>query len=137
MKHILCLTVLVLSLAACNDGNKQQIETLKKETMDIHDEAMKDMADMNRVSRKLKDFMIVATMTPEQSEQFTAALAAIEKADDDMSAWMSAYEDPKDMSPADAVRYLQDQKQKIEKNRDDIRAALEAGKKLLPQEAGK
>lgn len=133
MKQIFTLAVFVLFFAACDDGSKKQIETLKKETMDVHDEAMKDLAEMNRVSRKLKDFLATATMTPEQSEKYTAALAAIEKADDDMTAWMSAYEDPKDMPPAEAIRYLQEQKQKMEKNRDDIRAALETGKKLLPQ----
>ncbi|GAB4500244.1 MAG: hypothetical protein OHK0019_38370 [Saprospiraceae bacterium] len=134
MKQIFSLTVFLLILVGCSDGNKKQIEALKKETMDIHDEAMKDLAEMNRTSRKLKEFLTVATMTPEQSEQFTSVLAAIEKADDDMTAWMRDYEDPKDMSSAEAIHYLQEQKQKIEKNRDDIRAALEAGKKLLPQE---
>lgn len=133
MKQIFILTAFVLLLAGCSDSSKKQIETLKKETMDIHDEAMKDLAEMNRTSRKLKEFLTVATMTPEQSQQFTSVLAAIEKADDDMTAWMSAYEDPTDMSSAEATRYLQEQKQKMEKNRDDIRAALEAGKKLLPQ----
>ena len=133
MKQIFSLIALVLLFAACDDGSKKQIEALKKETMAVHDEAMKDMADMNRVSRKLKDYMTVATMTPEQSEQFTAALAAIEKADDDMTAWMGSYEDPEGQEPAAAMQYLQEQKQKMEKNRADIRAALEAGKKLLPQ----
>lgn len=134
MKQIFTLAVFVLFFAACDDGSKKQIETLKKETMDVHDEAMKDLAEMNRVSRKLKDFLTTATMTPEQSAEFTASLAAIEKADNDMTAWMSTYEDPEGVPPAEAIRYLQEQKQKMEKNRDDIRAALEAGKKLLPQE---
>jgi thioredoxin-like negative regulator of GroEL len=131
MKHIFCLVAFFAMLAACNDGSKKQIETLQKETMDIHDEAMKDLAEMNRVSRKLRDFMISAIMTPEQSEQFTAALAAIEKADEDMSNWMRDYEEPKNVAAAEAIRYLEEQKQKISKNRDDIRAATEAGKKLL------
>ena len=131
MKRFLTLPLLVVWLLACDDGSKKQIEVLKKETMDIHDDAMKDLADMNRTSRKIKDFMMVATMTPEQSEHYTAALTAIEKADDDMTAWMSAYEEPKDAKPEEAIRYLQEQKQKMEKNRDDIRAALTAGKKLL------
>jgi hypothetical protein len=133
MKQILSLVALLFCLAACEDGSKKQIETLKKETMDIHDEAMKDLASMNRMSRKLKDFMVVATMTPEQSQVFTKTLVAIEKADDDMSAWMSAYRDPKGVPAADAILYLQDQKSKIEKNRDDIRSALKAGEELLAQ----
>ena len=33
----------------------------------------------------------------------TAALAAIEKADDDMTAWMGAYEDPEGQEPAAAI----------------------------------
>lgn len=131
MKRFFNLLFLAVYMTACEDSSKKQIEVLKKETMDIHDEAMKDLADMNRTSRKIRDFMMVATMTPEQSERYTAALAAIEKADDDMTAWMSAYEDPKDAKPEEAIRYLQEQKQKMEKNRDDIRAALTAGKKLL------
>lgn len=133
MKRLLFALTLLAAFAACDDGSKKQIEILKKETMDVHDEAMKDLADMNRVSRKLKEFMTVATMTPEQSEKYTAALATIEKADNDMTAWMSAYEESKDVPAAEAIRYLQEQKQKMEKNRDDIRAALVAGKKLLPE----
>jgi thioredoxin-like negative regulator of GroEL len=131
MKRIFCLSALFLFLLACSDERKKQIEALKKETMDIHDEAMKDLADMNRVSRKLKEFMISAVMTPEQSAQYTAVLAAIGKADEDMTNWMRDYKDPKGMPAAEAIKYLEDQKQKIAKNRDDIRAALEAGKKLM------
>ncbi|MBX2892276.1 MAG: hypothetical protein KF734_15215 [Saprospiraceae bacterium] len=133
MKYIISLAAFLLCSAACKDSSKTQIETLKKETMDVHDEAMKDLARMNRVSRKLKDFMISATMTPEQSQVFTSTLVAIEKADDDMTAWMSAYRDPKGKPPAEAIQYLQEQKSKIEKNRDDIRAALTAGEALLAQ----
>lgn len=134
MKNILGITALLLLLIACDDGSKKQIEILKQETMSVHDEAMKDLAEMNRVSRKLKEFLIVATMTSEQSARFTEALVAIDKADAGMSAWMSEYKDPDDKPADEAIRYLQDQKQKIEKNRDDIRAALGEGKKLLPQE---
>ena len=133
MKQIFSLIALVFLFAACDDGKKKQIETLKKETMAVHDEAMKDLADMNRVSRQLKEFMIVATMLPEQSEQFTAAFAKMEKAESDMMNWMSGYKEPEGVPAKEVIAYLQDQKQKIEKNRDDIRAALEAGKKLLPQ----
>jgi len=132
MKNILCVALLLALFAACDDG-KKQIETLKKETMAVHDEAMKDLADMNRVSRQLKEFMIVATMLPEQSEQFTAAFAKMEKAETDMMNWMSEFKEPEGAPAKEVIAYLQDQKQKIEKNRDDIRAALEAGKKLLPQ----
>jgi len=135
MKKILCLAALLVVFASCDDS-KEQIKTLKKETMDIHDEAMKDLADMNRVNRQLKDYMIVALMTPEQSQQFSTVLGNMKKAEDGMMSWMAEYKDPKEMPGQEAIAYLQDQKQKITTNRDDIRAALEAGKKLIPTPEG-
>ncbi len=134
MKNTFFLLSLLFLVAACDDGSKKQIEALKQETMAVHDEAMKDLAEMNRVSRKLKEFQIVATMTPEQSARFTEVLVAIDRADAGMSAWMGEYKDPEGKPADEAILYLQDQKQKIEKNRDDIRAALNEGKKLLPQQ---
>lgn len=131
MKNILCIASLFMLLVSCDDS-QEQIKALKKETMDIHDEAMKDLADMNRVSRELKDYMVVALMTPEQSQQFFTVLADMKKAEDGMMSWMAEYKDPKGMPGQEAIAYMQDQKQKIAANRDDIRAALEAGKKLIP-----
>ncbi|MFN0035075.1 MAG: hypothetical protein ACKVUS_08415 [Saprospiraceae bacterium] len=118
-----------LLVTACGNKNKQ-IEALDKETMVVHDEAMKDMADMNRVARELKQTLTVATMTPEQSAVYTDVLTAIGKAENEMMDWMKNYKSPDGMPDAYAIKYLQEQKALIEKNRSDIRAALEAGRKL-------
>jgi hypothetical protein len=127
-----CLSILLLSLfffTSCNNDQKQ-IDTLFHETEVIHDAAMKDMADMNRVARELKTFMISATMTPEQSAVYTTVLDNIGKAENEMMEWMKGFKKPDELAPADAIQYLQDQKSKIEKNHSNIKAALEAGKKL-------
>lgn len=135
----LFILTMVFAVSCANPQNDQkakaqaEVEALTKETENIHDEAMKEMADMNRLGRQLKDYMISATMTPEQAAKFTEALVAMEKAEADMMAWMTQYKEPQDKPADEAIRYLQEQKQKIETNRNDIRAALEAGKKLLPQ----
>ena len=110
-----------------------EAEALSKETEAIHDEAMKDMAEMNRQSRRIKEMMARMSMTKEVAEKYNDVLAAMEKAEAGMMGWMAEYKKPAGMAKDDAMKYLQDQKQKIEKSRDDIRAAVEAGKKLLPE----
>lgn len=129
MKKIAYFLFCTLFLAACGNAPKQ-IETLTKETETIHDEAMKTMADMNRVARELKEFMISASMTPEQSATYTEVLTNMGKAENDMMDWMKNYKAPDQMPPAEAMSYLKTQKELIEKNHADLKAALEAGKKL-------
>lgn len=126
--HILLLFSFLLFTACNND--KKQVESLIKETETIHDEAMKDMADMNRVARELKQTMIAAMMTPEQNAVYTDVLDKMGNAENGMMDWMKNYKSPDEMSSADALKYIQEQKTLIEKNQADIKAALEAGMKL-------
>ena len=77
----------------------------------------------------------VSKLTPAEAKPFAEVRREdIDRADAGMSAWMGEYKDPEGKPADEAILYLQDQKQKIEKNRDDIRAALNEGKKLLPQQ---
>jgi hypothetical protein len=136
MKKSISLSVFFLTiflLGACDNG-KKEVAALAKETEAIHDAAMKDMAEMNRVARALKDFMISATMTPEQSQKFNDALTTMGNAENDMMDWMKNYKSPDALPSAEALKYLQEQKKLIENNHIDIKSATEAGKKLLPQE---
>lgn len=131
MKQLLTLSLgLFFFLFACGDDRKQ-VETLQKETMDIHDAAMKDMAEMNRTVRQVKDMLMAAAMTPEQSSVFSEALAAAGKAENEMMDWMRNYAEPKDKPSAEALQYLQQQKTAIEKNRENINNATTGLKKLL------
>ncbi len=99
----------------------------------VHDEAMKELAEMNRVGRRMKDFMQKAKMTKEYHDKYADVLAAMEKAEAGMMSWMAQYREPTDLSPEAAQQYLNDQIQKIEQNKKDIHTALEAGKSLLQQ----
>lgn len=132
MKNLLfCLFALFLTVG-CNE-DKKQVEALQNETEAIHDEAMKDMAEMNRIGIEIKKFMIAASMTPEQSAVFTTTLTNIGNAENDMMAWMPTYKKPTDMPAPEAMKYLTEKKAQITKIHADIKAAAEAGKKLLPQ----
>ncbi|HLP94447.1 MAG TPA: hypothetical protein VK168_10455 [Saprospiraceae bacterium] len=128
------LTILMLALAffsACNNDQKA-VDALLKETETIHDEAMKDMAEMNRLAREIKEFMISASMTPEQSQVYTQTLTQIGQAENDMMSWMKEFKAPEANAPAkESLDYLAKQKEAIQKNHNDIKAAIEAGKKLL------
>ncbi len=119
-----------LLFTACNN-DKKQIEALITSTTELHDNAMKDLADMNRVARELKQTIAAATMTPEQSALYTTALESMGKAENDMMEWMKNYKLQEDMPAADKIKYLQEQKALIEKNGVEIKAALETGKKLM------
>lgn len=125
---ILLLFSLFLVYACNND--KKQIETLTKATETIHDEAMKDMAEMNRVAREIKASMIAMIMTPEQSAQYEKVLTSIGNAENNMMDWMKNYKNPDELKPAEALQYIQEQKTLIEKNHAEIKAALAAGKEL-------
>ena len=121
-----------LWVAGCGNEN-QKIDALQKETEKIHDEAMKDMAEMNRIARALKNTMISATMTAEQSAQYNEVLTAIGNAENEMMDWMKNFKMPDESTPNEAIQYLEQQKKAIAQNHANIKAAMENGKKLQGQ----
>lgn len=118
---------------ACND--RSGVEALQKQTLAIHDEAMEAMAEMSRTGRALKIHLSRLDSLPNKGgaarDSVAQALTAIEKADEDMMGWMQQYSAPTDKSVPEATAYLNDQKQKIEQNYSDIKAAIAQGKQLL------
>ncbi len=126
---LLLMLLSTLLFTACGN-EKKQIDTLYKATETIHEEAMKGLADMNRVTRALKDTMISAQLTPEQSMTYNEVLSQMGLAENNMLDWMKGYKTTDNMAPADAIKYLQEQKMILEKSQAEIEAALEAGKKL-------
>lgn len=121
----------VFALAAPSGAG--EVETLKKSTLAIHDEAMKAMADMNRIGRTLKREMVALDSLAPRREAIRKVLGQIKTAEEDMYAWMQQYTPPDQLPPAEAKSYLEDQKRKIEQNQRDIQSALEAGRQLLKQ----
>lgn len=106
------------------------LEILKTETMRIHDEAMKDMADMNRVGRALKKELGSLDSLAPRRDVIRQVLGQMKKAEEDMYDWMRNYTPPENEPVEKAKRYLENQKQKIEQNQRDMKAALEAGRSL-------
>ena len=129
MKKLLTVLFAGLMLAACTSDQKK-MEALKSETDAIHDAAMKDLADMNRVARAMKGMMISdSTMSAEKKAEFEQSLIAIGEAENNMTNWMMSYKVPE--TPGEAVQFLEAKKTTILANQQEIKTAMENGKKLL------
>lgn len=132
----------LLAAAAClafvflNQGSPKNsaVEEMINATMAVHDEAMKEMADMNRIGRLLKrERDSLATESPRR-DSLVAVIQTMKKAEEDMYQWMVGFKRPSEETPAaEALLYLEQQKSMIDKNEQDIRAALEAGRGLIRQ----
>lgn len=129
MKKLLTVLFAGLMLAACTSDQKK-MEALKSETDAIHDAAMKDLADMNRVARAMKDLMKSdSTMPAEKKAEFEQRLKAIGDAENNMTSWMMSYQIPQEAG--EAVKFLEEKKASIEANQQEIKTAIENGQKLL------
>ena len=113
-----------------NQGSSD-LEALQTETMRIHDETMKDMADMNRIGRGLKQELETLDSLAPRREAIREVLGQMKRAEEGMYYWMQQYSPPENKPEAEAKLYLEDQKQKIGQNQRDMKAALEAGALLL------
>lgn len=129
----LTITLLALSAFISCENSASRAQNLEQETMRIHDDAMKLLADMNRSSRNLSAEIPQLDSTAENNDRRKAiveVLAEMEKADGDMMSWMSGFNIPENASAEEKISYLTEEKVKIEKNYQDIRAALERAQKL-------
>lgn len=116
---------------AAPSGEPGGYQMLEKETLAIHDEAMKTMGEMNQLRLEINNFLASATMTPAQNKPYTDALAAMEKAEKDMMSLMPQLHTPEGSTGNIALKYWEDMKQRMTQNHNDMQAAVEAGQKLL------
>ncbi len=116
----------LLLMAPCACQNKpDEVAALKAETERIHDEAMKDLATMNRKSREIKKMLETAGLTDAQNRAYQDTLASMAKAESDMYDWMRNYKAPAKNTPAmQAIQYLNEQKSKIQSNAEHIRSLI-------------
>jgi hypothetical protein len=124
------LGLMMTAFYACQE-DRAAVKALEQATMHLHDEAMKGMADLNRVSRGLKQRLETLDSLAPQRSAIKDALLQIERADTDMNNWMMQYQSPTNLKAAEAQAYLNGQKTKIEKNWADIKAAIANGEALL------
>ena len=129
----ICAAALCLAFVFLQPGNSPNgaVETLLQNTMAIHDEAMKEMAEMNRISRVLRGELAGAGAPSARADSLRSVLEQMTTAEEDMYDWMRQYTAPTRLPPAEAATYLSAQHRAIRQNQLDIRAARDAGKQLL------
>lgn len=125
---------LILFLIACTGtpgtNPEQTLKALETETMRLHDEAMRDMAEMNRMGRAFKkEYAELDSLSPRR-DSITRVLVLMRKAETDMEDWMRNFTVPEGKTQAEITAYLQQEKDKIAKNYADIKAALAQGKAI-------
>lgn len=129
------LTAAVLCLAfvfITRETGGEDTSALEKATMEIHDEAMQEMADMNRLGRLLKQELPGLDSLSPRRDSVLRVLKQMQDAEEGMYAWMRDYKPPGEMPAGKAKEYLSDQKEKIKQNYLDMQAAHEAGAMMLP-----
>ena len=122
---------LLTTLPAC-DRPQMEVVKLQKDTEYIHDEAMQDLAKMNRIGRLLKKDLTTLDSLAPRRDSIVQVLAQMGKSEDEMMDWLKNYQAPDPKSP-DAKTYLESQKTPIEQNHRNICSALRAGELLQPK----
>lgn len=104
---------------------------LEKETMQVHDAAMKEMADMNRLGRLLKHEMETLDSLAPRRDSLRDVVGQMKRAEEGMYGWMQQYSPPTKLSDEDARKYLTEQKKMIGQNYRDMQNAAAAARQLL------
>jgi D-lyxose ketol-isomerase len=124
--------LLFLCFISCD--SRKEVKALEDQVMAVHDEAMKEMAVMERKGRELKKELAALDTLAEagkaRKQVLVPVLAQMANASADMSAWMQSYKSPGDELPVkEAVMYLTEQKRLMDANLE----AMKAWKTTLPQ----
>lgn len=145
MKKSSLFLALALGLAACSnpegaaDSRNEKLseqapasEQLKKEVMALHDKVMPEMTPMSKLQGQLK----IAAQSHSDSIELLAAAEELQKSKDAMMEWMRDFSANFDdeMSEAEKVGYLMEQKARMQSIDLRTQAALHKGKTILPQE---
>ena len=133
------LTALVglLFISSCGDGGKAERETLRDEVMAVHDEVMPKMGDLRKTRKSLEalsDSLRSDTTNTEKLQKLGSRAIEIAVANEAMMGWMRQYnpEIMEDGTPHEEVMsYLNEQKESIEKVRDQMNQALALGEEAL------
>lgn len=128
------LPVLVLALTtACTSSKKSELTALKDEVMAIHDEVMPKMGELMKTEKMLKKkadslFLVSDSVT---AQTCLDAASEINAANESMMNWMRNYEVDFQGDEDEIMKYLNEQKQGIEKVKEEMLATLEEGKRKL------
>ena len=106
------------------------------QVMAAHDEVMPKMGDLRRLSKELGEkadslAALSDSTYNDRIQQLRTTAEKIEAANESMMEWMRQFEMPDNEAPvAEVLVYLREQKEKIDKVREDMLKSLEEGEAL-------
>lgn len=118
MKTILKISlVLTVFLMFSCDSKEKQIEQLKSEAIEIHDEVMPKLDNIMKLKKSLKTQ--AESASEEEKAEIQELIISLEEANESMMNWMRNY-DPqmKDMSEDEKVEAMKNQKASIQKTKE-------------------
>ncbi len=138
-KNFVLLIVLGLALVAACTSQKseeeQKIESLKKEVIAVHDEAMARMGEIMRLKKELQ-----TKAEADTTVEIQQTIQNLEAADEAMMNWMRGFKFPLTNNADEAadttdvaakIEYLQQEKEKMEIIDQQMVKAIGAAKKEL------
>ncbi|MBP9185669.1 MAG: viral A-type inclusion protein [Bacteroidia bacterium] len=135
MKYIIILGLTFFTLGACqNNSDKkvfdEKIKSLEKEVLAIHDEVMPRMGEVVQLSYKI-DSLVKVTVDTARQNVLSQRYNNLVKADKDMMHWMRGYATPALPYDSSSLKYLLNEKEKVEKLKVLILTSIDEGKAIL------
>jgi hypothetical protein len=98
--------------------------------MEIHDEVMPKMDDIYKLKEDLKKQLTNApNMVDEKKKEIEALILELDSASESMMVWMRNFNPlPDSLGEEKARKYLEEQKKKVEKVKEDMLDAIEKAK---------
>lgn len=121
---ILFLPVLVL---ACAPSKKEDLSSLRKEVMLIHDDVMPKMGELRSTQKKLLALADSAGSDSLAAQKYRELANTIQLANESMMDWMRNYDPNFDGSEDETKAYLEDQRKKIQQVKIQMDSSLEEG----------
>jgi len=133
-------TMMILSLAAllfaCTDPRQKEVNELRKEAIQLHDDVMPRMGEMVELSGELKkmraSIMDAHDSTGKEKMKYTLAITELEVAHEGMMAWMNNFDPTYDESnPLDsAVVYYKQQRDAISMVKQSMEQSIQKSESL-------
>lgn len=131
-------TLVLATLFSCGgtDPNLQAQDALRDEVFAIHDEVMPKMADLNRLKARMVEAKTDTLKLDSLAEtQVDAVISQLEQAEEGMMGWMNNFKGPEKLRdtqlPEEILKYLEEEKAKISKVREDMLNSISAAEQLL------
>lgn len=132
MKYLISIIFLALVAVGCSTNSEKNLQkSLYDEVMLAHDEVMPEMGSLMKLTKQLK---AKSDSIEDKNDQeiVLQLIEDLELANESMMNWMRQFEPIEEGTPhGEVIEYLTDQKEKIEKVKDDMLSSKENAEEYL------